>query len=439
MRANRLMSSGGRGRIVVALSGGADSVALLAALTSLGYDCVAAHCNFHLRGEESMRDMRHAASVCSELGVDLSIKHFDVEARRKATGESVEMACRVLRYEWFESLLDQQKAVAVAVAHNHGDNVETFFLNLLRGTGIAGLTGIRPRNGHIIRPMLGCTREEILSYLSAKGLDYVTDSSNASDDYRRNRIRNRLLPLMEECFPGAADAISTSMRHLDAARRFYAQALEERRQRYFSDGVLRLAELVRNEPNAELMIFEWLRPYGFNAARAADILRAAGESGRVFESPTHRLVTTRSNAELYPVVAAVVDSDKDEWPADISKTMLRPAHIIVTRHKIGEFRPERNPYVMFADTSILDGSPEFTLRHWRRGDVLHPFGMEGSRKVSDIFTDAHLGIEAKKRVWLLWRGNRLLWVVGFRSSSFYPVTPSTREYLRLEWHPESSE
>ena len=135
MQRYQLLPPGSRGRIVVALSGGADSVALLAALVSLGYECVAAHCNFHLRGEESTRDMRHAAKVCADLGVDLSIKHFDVGTRRATTGESVEMACRELRYEWFAELLDSHRAVAVAIAHNHGDNVETFFLNLLRATG----------------------------------------------------------------------------------------------------------------------------------------------------------------------------------------------------------------------------------------------------------------------------------------------------------------
>lgn len=438
MEKHQLLPPGSRGRIVVALSGGADSVALLAALVSLGYECVAAHCNFHLRGEESMRDMRHSAKVCAALGVDLSIKHFDVAARREATGESVEMACRELRYAWFAELLDSQRAVAVAVAHNHGDNVETFFLNLLRGTGIAGLTGIRRRNGHVIRPMLDCTRREVEEYLNERGLSYVTDSTNAMDDYRRNRIRNRVIPLLEDCFPGASAAVTSSMEHLEAARRFYQQALDERRAKYMNGGKIFLAEIVRNESSAPLLLFEWLRSYGFNSTQAADLVRSAGESGRVFESDSHRIVTTRTTAELVSLTGTV-PAMQEVWRVELSRTVLRPAHIIVTRHKTGEFMPERNPNVMFADVSLLEGTPTFELRHWHKGDVLEPFGMKGSRKVSDIFTDAHLGLEAKKKVWLLLRDGKLLWVLGHRSSRHYPVTPSTREYLRLEWRPESSE
>ena len=191
-----------QGRVVVAVSGGADSVALLSVLLELGYDCLAAHCNFGLRGAESVRDMRHVESLADRLGVDLCVRDFDVAARRADTGESVEMACRELRYEWFYELVDRERAQAIAVGHHAEDQLETLFLNLLRGTGITGLRGMRPRNGHVVRPMLECTRAEIEDYLHTRGLDWVTDSTNASDDFTRNRLRNRLLPLVDELFDG---------------------------------------------------------------------------------------------------------------------------------------------------------------------------------------------------------------------------------------------
>ncbi|MDE6498076.1 MAG: tRNA lysidine(34) synthetase TilS, partial [Muribaculaceae bacterium] len=177
--------------VVVAVSGGADSVALLSIMCEEGYQCVAAHCNFHLRGEESTRDMRFVEQLTEKLGVDLYIKDFNVQAAMAVTGESVEMACRRLRYEWFEELLTLLRADDVAVGHHREDNVETFFLNLARGTGIAGLTGMSYRRDYVVRPLLDCSRMEIEEYLRERGLGYVNGSANAEDHYRRNKISNR--------------------------------------------------------------------------------------------------------------------------------------------------------------------------------------------------------------------------------------------------------
>ncbi|MDE7125343.1 MAG: tRNA lysidine(34) synthetase TilS, partial [Muribaculaceae bacterium] len=264
-------------RIIVAISGGADSVALLAAMTALGYNCAAAHCNFHLRGEESDRDTRHVADICDRLGVDLSIKHFDIDARRRATGESVEMACRALRYEWFARLADSQQCRTVAVAHHLADNTETMLLNMMRGTGISGLTGMQPRNGLIIRPMLDCTRHEIESYLKERDIRFVNDSTNASNDYLRNRVRNIIIPAMENCFPNASHAMKHTMECLSDTERFYRQALEEKRNVYMSEdnSTIFLLRLAENEPMARLLLYEWIRPYGFNVSQASDMLTKA--------------------------------------------------------------------------------------------------------------------------------------------------------------------
>ncbi|MDE6854695.1 MAG: tRNA lysidine(34) synthetase TilS, partial [Muribaculaceae bacterium] len=176
--------------VLVALSGGADSVALLAVLLRLGYDCRAAHCNFHLRGEESRRDMLHCRDICRKLDADLYVRDFDVAARRRDyPGESVEMACRELRYAWFADLLDRDCAQAVAVGHHREDRAETFMLNLMRGAGIAGLTSMRPRSGNVVRPLLPFTRAEIEDYLAWRGLECFTDSRASSDVRRRRRRR----------------------------------------------------------------------------------------------------------------------------------------------------------------------------------------------------------------------------------------------------------
>lgn len=415
--------------IIVAVSGGADSVALLAALTALGYNCVAAHCNFHLRGEESNRDTRHVADICDSLGIDLSIHHCDVDGRRRATGESVEMACRSLRYEWFGHLADSLGCCSVAVAHHRSDNIETAMLNLVRGTGLAGLSGMKPRNGLIIRPMLECTRAEIEKYLHDREISWVTDSTNASNDYMRNRMRNIVLPQLEQSFPHALEGISASMSHIAEAEDFYRRCISEKQATYTSGEYIDIARLAAEEPSAKLLLFEWLHPLGFSATQVTDML-SNSRSGATFVAGDRHITINRGIAEI-----TMHDQDTDNTKAhivDISRTILTPAFIDVSQHGVAEFSVERDAHVLCIDTRALEGDPVFELRHWQRGDTLAPFGMQGTRKVSDIFTDAKLSTNAKKRVWLLTRNGTVLWVAGLRTSRHFAITPETKHYLRLQ-------
>ena len=216
--------------ILIALSGGADSVALLLALHRLGFMCVAAHCNFHLRGEESRRDMLFCRELTGRIGVDLHVRDFDVESRRKSHGESVETACRELRYRWFADLADAEGAQAIAVGHHMEDRVETFFLNLLRGAGIVGLTSMRPRNGAVVRPLLELSRRQIEEYVAACNENFVTDSTNSDNAFRRNAIRNRLMPLLNEISKDATDAVFRSISNLESARDIFTDAIEGRQR-----------------------------------------------------------------------------------------------------------------------------------------------------------------------------------------------------------------
>ena len=201
--------------VLVALSGGADSVALLRLLLAVGCDCRALHCNFHLRGEESMRDERFVRELCERFEVPLMVRDFDVAAWQQNHGGSVEMACREMRYQWFEQERQRQQCGLIAVAHHADDQVETFFLNLMRGTGVRGLAGMKRLSGYIWRPLLGITRGQLLHYLEAIGQDYVTDSTNAQNEYRRNRLRNSVLPVIEHDFPNARARILDTMDNLN--------------------------------------------------------------------------------------------------------------------------------------------------------------------------------------------------------------------------------
>ena len=217
-----------RDKVLVALSGGADSVALLRVLHALGYQCECAHCNFHLRGEESNRDEAFVQQLCQKFDIPLHVTHFDTTDYAHTKRISIEMAARELRYQWFETLRQSIGASVIAVAHHRDDSVETFLLNLIRGTGINGLKGIAPKNGYVVRPLLQESRENILDYLQHLNQEYVTDSTNLQDEYMRNKIRLNLLPLMKELNPSVSESIAaTTERLADAALIYNKEILRE--------------------------------------------------------------------------------------------------------------------------------------------------------------------------------------------------------------------
>lgn len=421
--------------VIVALSGGADSVALLSVLTSLGYECIAAHCNFHLRGAESIRDMRHAETVARQLGVNIYIKEFNVGERQRTTGESVEMACRSLRYEWFHELLDRDYSQAIAVGHHREDNVETFFINLLRSSGLAGLTGMDYRRGFIVRPMLDVGRGDIEAYLADKGLEYVTDSSNAENDFRRNRLRNIIIPMLEQHFPGASDAILATMTHLGDSQRIITDATDRMFARAgTSADQFDISVLLSDDVGcAELMIYERLKGEGFNRTQVDNVIRAvrSGSTGLHFDLADGR--RAELDRGVLTLRSDVAGQKQDEvYNIGLMHDVLVPVNLRVTPHHILQFSPERNPDVMYLDATALDGDTVFELRHPRRGDRMRPFGIKGEKLVSDILKDAKYSAEQKRQTWVLTRNGVILWVVGLRASSHFTIGPRTKRYLRLE-------
>lgn len=437
-----LLPEGREGPVIVALSGGADSVALLAALAELGYPLVAAHCNFHLRGAESDRDMAHCVAVTDQLEINLRIRHFDVLARMKATGESMEMACRALRYGWFHDLLDNLRARVIAVAHHRQDSVETFMLNLLRTTGLRGLGGIPIQSGYVIRPMLECSRQQAEEYLQAKGIGWVVDHTNLENDFRRNRIRNVILPLIEQHFEQAQDAILATATHLRSDMELLDDLVAQKLVHYSQPGPefsLDLQALTANEPQAQALLYRMLEPQGFNASQVADIIRSADASGLVFVSRTGtKAYIDRGALTLNTSKPAV--GEPEAYPVDLRRHILQPLSIDVSLHDIADFHPTRNPDILYLDATILDAPLTLRLRHWHQGDRIRPYGLKGTRLLSDIFTDAKIPLPQKDKVWVLEalpaEGEpQILWVVGLRPSAWYPITPSTRRYLQLHHRP----
>lgn len=431
-------------RVVVAVSGGADSTALLASLVAAGFDCLAAHCNFHLRGAESRRDMEFVQRTAEDLGVDLYIKNFDVPEYCRQTGMSVEMACRRLRYDWFTDLVERFRAVAIVVGHHRQDQAETFLLNLLRGTGIAGLTGMAARNGLVVRPLLQFDRCEIEEYLTARSLGHVTDSTNAQNDYRRNRLRNIILPALEQQFAGAADAILVTMGHLADNMALYSYAVTALSQPFTdADGAVVYVDRMRAQlpaPVARMLLFELLRGRGFNMSQVDNMLVQRQGTSATFDSSTYRAELSRGVVTVTPAAESVLPAG--EFRISLRQPVLNPVNIRISEHHITEFRPGRDTAVMYLDVTALQPDtggdfsgrePLFTIRHWRRGDRIRPYGMDGDKLISDVFADAKLDPAQKRAVWLLTRNGKVLWVIGLRASAHFALTPASRRYLRLEY------
>lgn len=419
-------------RIIVGLSGGADSMALILSLKEAGCNLVAAHCNFHLRGEESERDRRHCESVCHALGIRLLIKDFDVTTRRAHTSESVEMACRSLRYEWWDELIRSGVGDYLAVGHHREDNIETFFLNLLRGSGIAGLKGMLPISGYVIRPMLETTRAEIEEYVTSQGYTWVNDHTNQENEYKRNRLRNTILPLIEKEFPGASDAMTRTLGILRQNYAVYNTTVQDETRKYVhEDGSIEIGKLLQSNPGAPTLLHELLPPYGFTHSQIDDVIRCAHSVSCDTASGQRFITSNGSYIFEKGVLSKIIECDTLEHEVNFSSAPFYAEEISLDQ--FNEIKSSRKfaSNVIYLDKTVFDGNPQWSWRTWRQGDRLQPFGMKGSRLVSDLFSDAKFTANQKHSTPLLFRGDLLIWVAGLRASRHFKVTDSTTSVIKI--------
>lgn len=416
--------------VLVALSGGADSVALACVLQDLGYKIEAAHCNFCLRGAESERDEAFVTDFCQRRKIVLHRRCFSTHAYAHEHHVSIEMAARTLRYDFFEQLLQERDLDCVAVAHHREDNTETVLLNLLRGTGIRGLRGIQYRNGKVVRPLLDVSRQEIEDYLAECHQDYVTDSTNLQDEVQRNKIRLNVMPRMREVYPNADESIHQGARRLSDAFRIYEYGMDLLMQQVVHGNRILLEELNRT-PVPETVLYEILSRMDFNPAQVAAIYeQQGGESGKVYESATHRLLRDRE---------ALVFEKKAVRPARLEKVLplegimrvTDDVTFLISRSSYSSGGPlprEKNVICMDLD------KVEFPLvvRMPQTGDRFMPFGMKGMKLVSDFLTDLKKNVFEKERQLLVCSGDKIAWVVGERPDDRFRVTEHTRHILRIQ-------
>ncbi|MBE6267453.1 MAG: tRNA lysidine(34) synthetase TilS [Bacteroidales bacterium] len=415
-------------KVLVALSGGADSVALLRILTRLGYHCTAAHCNFHLRGEESLRDEEFARALCNRLGIRLTVAQFDTATYAKEKKISIEMAARELRYSFFEETAVAEGATAIAVAHHRDDVAETILLNLIRGTGIRGLHGIQPKNGNIIRPMLCLDRAEITAYLESIGQEYVTDSSNLTTDYTRNKIRLEILPLLRTINPSITHTLAETAERISEAEKAYDRAISDGKRRILDNNCINIAGLL-NEPSPTALLHEILTPLGFNGQQSTDIIEhICGTSGKEYKSPTHTL--TRDRERL--IITPNNDTPQAEILLTDNDTYATPHGTLTTALRTYDGTIDKSRHTATLDNSRLE--KPLTLRPVQRGDRFRPLGMKGSKLVSDYLTDRKKTLPEKQRqLAVVDRNNNIVWLVGERPAAPYAVTPQTTEVLILKW------
>ena len=398
------------GLILVGVSGGADSVALLLILKSLGYQVHALHCNFHLRKEESDRDEKFVSDLCKKEDIPLLIKHFDTEEYAARNNVSIEMAARDLRYNWFYDEQTANNAQSIAVAHHKNDQAETLLLNLIRGTGLRGLACMYPIRNQIARPLLCVTREEILAYLNEIKQDFVTDSTNLEREATRNKIRMDILPQMAAINPSIVNTLSETCSILKSSLPFYEKQVEEKLNQIKKNNAELIIPQLQNYKNTDVLIYEWLKDKGFTTTQNREIAESLeSTSGKIWESKSYRLLKDRDRLIL---------QNKKEKPESPQITLEQVDYI-----------SEKGPDLAYFDRDKLVAP--ITYRIAKEGDWFIPFGMKGKKLVSDYLTDIKVSRFEKENQLLALCGEDIIWVVGHRSDNRYRVDKDTQHIVRL--------
>lgn len=411
--------------VIVGLSGGADSIALITVLSELKFQCIAAHCNFHLRGDESNRDEHYVREFTTKRNIplekiDFNVKNYINTIERPT---SIEMACRDLRYKWFDSLkLKYGPESVIAVAHNADDNIETSLLNMIRGTGISGARGMKVINDKgIIRPLLGVYRSEIETYLAEKKISFVTDSTNLESNFNRNRLRNLILPLLYNTFPNARKGLATSLSILARTSSFLNRAIHLAQKEYFKNNdSIDLYKLAEDEQSS-FLLYEWLKQYGITDSQVEDILGSASQSGKRFLCNDGYFLIDRG--ELKHIKEN--DNKSTLLFSDLFEITIHNGNVIESR------------LIQDCNTACFDANSIdlrlLDFRYWQNGDKIKPFGMTGSKKVSDIFSDSKISLDLKNHIPLLTYRGEILWVAGLRASRLYSVTNQTKSYIAIRY------
>jgi tRNA(Ile)-lysidine synthase len=418
-------------KVLLAVSGGIDSMVLLHLFEKSGFDYGIVHCNFQLRGAESDGDEEFVKRQVLIHGIESFFQTFDTKEYAQINGISIEMAARELRYNYFEKIRKENNYDFIATAHHSDDLIETFFLNLSRKTGIKGLTGIKGKSGKIIRPLLFANREEIESFAAKNYLEFREDSTNNEVIYQRNFLRHKILPLFTELNPSFKKNVLASIENLKDAETVYSGFFDLEKSRVITNATdsqhIDIKKL-NNSAHPHLLLFEILSECNFNSTVADEVFQSLdSDSGKQFFSKTHRLVKDREKlfiSQLNSNESKIFFMEAD----DIE--LFEPFNLNIEKKSASNFkiRKERN----YACLDFEKLQFPLLIRKWQQGDYFQPLGMTGFKKVSDFFIDEKIPLHEKENTWLLCSGEKIVWIMGQRIDNRFKITPKTKNILKIE-------
>lgn len=428
---NKLLDKGDK--ILLAVSGGADSMAMLHLFSCLGYNFAVAHCNFQLRGLESDRDQRLVMEVAERMGIEIFTKQFDTESYAQDKGISIEMAARELRYGWFDAVCKVKGFNKIATAHHREDRIETVLINMMRGTGLKGLIALSCKNGNIIRPILFANKPEIIEYIRDKEIPFIVDSSNLDTKIIRNHIRKNIIPLFSEINTAYEQNFINTIEVLEETYKIFQSQVQHIKDSCVlpkESGIEILIEPLIEAGNTKTYLFELLSPYGVNPSMAGDIANVlTGESGKIFITSTHKVLKDRDRLiiqEIRDTKEDIIYISKDD--TEISTPIELNLEVIEVDNNFSV-----NKEACTADIDYDKLQFSLLLRHPKTGDYFHPLGLKGNKKLSDFMTDIKLSRFDKEKAWLLCNGEQIVWVLGMRLDNRYRITPQTKKVLRIKY------
>jgi tRNA(Ile)-lysidine synthase len=419
-------------KILIAISGGIDSTALLHLFLAINQPIGLAHCNFHLRGKESDDDETFVRHLAQKHNIPLFVTHFDTSNYAQTHGMSIQMAARELRYQWFEKIRQENNFSKIAIAHNKNDVVETMLINLSRGSGLKGLSSIKAKSGHIVRPLLFAERQEIIDYASKEKIDYREDSSNASTKYTRNFIRHKIIPLFENLNPSFLSSAIRSTQHLNEVLSFMEdtiKALEQNIVNKLKDNTIEVSiKSIKDSPHYALFLHYLLEKYGFNGTQTHDISTTT-TSGKQFTSAHYRLIVNRdallisrkTKKEILTPTRISANDQQTDSPIALKFRKIK---------KTDDFKIPTNNNIATLDFDKL--SFPLIIRPWQHGDYFYPLGMNKRKKISDFFIDEKYALSEKENALLLTTNdNQVVWIIGKRLDNRYKITSGTKHIFEI--------
>lgn len=422
--------------LLIAVSGGADSAVLCALCAAAGVSFSLAHCNFKLRGAESDRDELFVKKLSEQLGVKLFVKTFDTVSEAKLNKTSIEETARNLRYDWFKQLLLESKTSGnpfsfLLTAHHADDNVETVMMNFFRGTGIKGLRGILPKQQQVVRPLLFATRKDIEEYALANQVEYITDSSNASNDYTRNLFRNEILPSIEKIYPEALKNVLRNIDRFAAVEYLYEESIEQIKQKLIErkgDEIhIPVLKLLKTKP-LQTVIYEIIKDAGFTAMQVSEVEKLLhSDSGKYIKSASHVILLNRKWLIISPNISStqftniIVEENANNILFEEGTLQIYPSA-----------KPEK--FVGEASTVFIDAvnlTYPLMLRKWKTGDYFYPLGMTKKKKLSRFFIDQKLSLLQKEKCWVLESDKKIVWVIGYRIDERFKITSCSKQIVKL--------